>query len=88
MESGMEDPKHWGIQCIIKMGREIRDGKFTGRIMAPIIMTGYVPDLLGGISMLSTDREVFGNGGCGKGYKEWVKVADGGPYLKTKARLG
>ena len=69
-------------------GREIRDGKFTGRIMAPIIMTGYVPDLLGGISMLSTDREVFGNGGCGKGYKEWVKVADGGPYLKTKARLG
>ena len=31
---------------------------------------------------------VFGNGGCGKGHKEWVKVADGGPYLKTKARLG
>ena len=34
------------------------------------------------------DREVFGSGGCGKGHKEWVKVADGGPYLKTKARLG
>ena len=88
MESGMEDPKHWGIQCIIKMGREIRDGKLTGKIVAPIIMTGYVPDLLGNISMLSTDREVFGTGGCGKGYKEWVKVSDGGPYLKTKARLG
>ena len=88
MESGMEDPKHWGIQCIIKLGREIRDGKLTGRIVAPIIMTGYVPDLLGNISMRSRDREVFGSGGCGKGYKEWVKVADGGPYLKTKARLG
>ena len=51
-------------------------------------MTGYVPDLLGSISMLSRDRGVFGSGGCGKGYKEWVKVADGGPYLKAKARLG
>ena len=88
MESGMEDPKHWGIQCIIKRGREIVDGKLTGKVVAPIILTGYVPDLLGGICMRSSDREVFGSGGCGKGHKEWVKVADGGPYLKTKARLG
>ncbi len=88
MESGMEDPKHWGIQCIIKKGREIVDGKLTGKVVAPIIMTGYVPDLLGSVTMASPDREVFGNGGCGKGHKEWVKVADGGPYLKTKARLG
>jgi len=51
-------------------------------------MTGYVPDLLGSISMVSTDRESFGNGGCGKGHKEWVKVSDGGPYLKAVARLG
>ena len=88
MESGMEDPKHWGIQCILKLGREIKDGRLTGKVFAPIIMTGYVPDLLGSISMLSADREVFGNGGCGKGHKEWVKVADGGPYMKMKARLG
>lgn len=88
MESGMEDPKHWGIQCIIKLGREIKDGRLTGKVVAPVIMTGYVPDLLGNISMLSNDREVFGNGMCGKGHKEWVKVADGGPYLKTIGRLG
>ncbi len=88
MQSGMEDPKHWGIQCLIQKGREIRDGKLTGRIVAPVIMTGYVPDLLGNISMCSNDREVFGSGGCGKGHKEWVKVADGGPYLKTRGRLG
>ena len=69
-ESGMEDPKHWGIQCIVKMGREIKDGKLTGKVVAPIIMTGYVPDLLGNISMLSGDRAVFGTGGCGKGHKE------------------
>ncbi len=88
MESGMEDPKHWGIQCIIQKGREIKDGKLTGRVVSPVIMTGYVPDLLGNISMCSKDRLVFGSGGCGKGHKEWVKVADGGPYLKTKVRLG
>ncbi len=88
MRSGMEDPKHWGIQCIIERGYEIKDGKMTGKIVAPIVMTGYVPDLLGSVSMASTDRGIFGCGGCGKGYKEWVKVADGGPYLKAKARLG
>jgi len=88
MQSGMEDPKHWGIQCIIQKGREIKDGKLTGKVVAPVIMTGYVPELLGNITMCSTDRMVFGSGGCGKGHKEWVKVADGGPYLKTKGRLG
>lgn len=88
MQSGMEDPKHWGIQCILQRGKEIKDGKLTGKIVAPIIMTGYVPDLLGNITMASKDKGVFGNGACGKGHKEWVKVSDGGPYLKTKARLG
>ncbi|MBQ8136983.1 MAG: TldD/PmbA family protein [Clostridia bacterium] len=88
MRSGMEDPKHWGIQCIVERGYEIKDGRLTGKVVAPIVMTGYVPDLLGSVSMASRDREVFGCGGCGKGYKEWVKVADGGPYLKCRARLG
>ena len=88
MESGMEDPKHWGIQCIIAKGREIIDGKLTGNVVAPIIMTGYVPDLLGNITMCSNDRLTFGAGACGKGYKEFVKVSDGGPYLKTKGMLG
>ena len=87
-QSGMEDPKHWGIQCIIARGYEIKDGALTGKVVAPVVMTGYVPDLLGSISMASKDRRIEGNGACGKGHKEWVKVADGGPYLKMKARLG
>ena len=86
--SGMEDPKHWGIQCIVERGYEISGGKLTGKVIAPVVMTGYVPDLLGSVSMVSDDRGVFGTGGCGKGHKEWVKVADGGPYLKARARLG
>ena len=87
-QSGMEDPKHWGIQCIVSIGREIRDGRLTGKVVSPVIMTGYVPELLCNISMASPDHPVFGNGGCGKGYKEWAKVTDGGPYLKTVGRLG
>ena len=88
MQSGMEDPKHWGIQCIIDRGYEIIGGKLTGKVVSPLIMTGYVPDLLGSVSMVSGDRETFGAGACGKGHKEWVKVSDGGPYLKAKVRLG
>ncbi|WP_026669400.1 TldD/PmbA family protein [Butyrivibrio sp. AE3006] len=88
MFSGMEDPKHWGIQCIVARGKEIIDGKFTGKVVSPVVMTGYVPDLLGSISMVSKDRESFGTGGCGKGHKEWAKVSDGGPCLKAIARLG
>ncbi len=88
ISSGMEDPKHWGIQCIVERGYEIVNGRLTGKVVAPVVMTGYVPDLLGSVSMVSLDRGVFGNGGCGKGHKEWVKVADGGPYLKARARLG
>ena len=88
VENGMEDPKHWGIECNITKAREIVDGKLTGNIYAPIIMTGYVPDLLMSISMVSDEEVLSGGGSCGKGYKEFVKVSDGGPYLKAKARLG
>lgn len=86
-QSGMEDPKNWGIQCVVAYAKEIRNGKLTGKIFSPIIMTGYVPDLLKSISMVSNDFELFGTGACGKGYKEMVKVSTGGPYIKAKARL-
>ena len=88
VDSGMEDPKHWGIQCILSRAKEIRNGRLTGKIFTPVVLTGYVPDLLSNISMVGTDIGLDGNGYCGKGYKEWVIVSDGGPYLKTKVRLG
>ena len=85
---GMEDPKNWGIQCMVNMAREIKDGKFTGRIFSPVVLSGYVPDLLKSISMMSETPELNGGGYCGKGYKEWVKVSDGGPYIKAEIELG
>lgn len=88
MMSGMEDPKNWGIQCVAGVGKEIKDGKFTGELISPVIMVGYVPDVLNDISMVSEELEIFGSGACGKGYKEYVKAADGGPYIKTRVRLG
>lgn len=86
--SGMEDPKNWGIQMMVSMAKEIKDGKLTGKVYAPIVMTGYVPDLLKSITMMSEVPELCGTGMCGKGYKEWVKVSDGGPYIKATISLG
>ena len=86
--SGMEDPKNWGIQCMVNIAREIKDGRLTGRVFSPIVLTGYVPDLLKSISMVSNKVVLSGSGYCGKGYKEWVKVSDGGPYIRAQIRLG
>ena len=86
--SGMEDPKNWGIQCMVNIAREIKDGKLTGRVFSPIVLTGYVPDLLKSVSMMGGKIELAGGGYCGKGYKEWVKVSDGGACMKARIRLG
>ncbi len=87
--NGMEDPKNWGIQCTALYGREIKNGEFTGKIISPVVMSGYVIDLLQSISMISKDEfDVCGSGSCGKGYKEWVRVSDGGSCLKAEVKIG
>lgn len=86
--NGMEDPKNWAIQCVAEYGIEIIDGKLTENYVSPVVMSGYVPDLLKSISMVSDDFRVIGSGSCGKGYKEWVRVSDGGSALKVKVKLG
>ena len=85
--NGMEDPKNWAIQCVCEYGREIVDGKLTDNYVAPVVMSGYVIDLLKSISMVSDNLMVIGSGHCGKGYKEWVRVSDGGPALKARVKL-
>ncbi len=86
-ESGMEDPAGWGIQVTAHYGEEIVEGKLTGRLFAPVGITGYVPDLLESISAVGSDFELSA-GMCGKGHKEMVPVSSGGPHLRMKARLG
>lgn len=85
--SGMEDPKGWGMQVTSHYGEEIRGGKLTGRLFAPVGITGYVPDILQSVSAVGNDMALSA-GTCGKGHKEWVPVSSGGPHLKLKARLG
>jgi TldD protein len=85
--SGMEDPKGWGMQVTSHYAEEIRHGKLSGRLFAPVGITGYVPDILQSVSAVGNDFRLSG-GTCGKGHKEWVPVSSGGPHLKLKARLG
>jgi TldD protein len=85
--NGMEDPKGWGIQCEAYMAEQVKHGKKTGVVYGPVIITGYVPDLLQSIDGVSDGVEIGGLGMCGKGYKEWVKVTDGGPSLRLSARV-
>ncbi len=85
--NGMEDPKNWAIQCVCEYGIEIKDGKLTENWVSPVVMSGFVPELLKSISMVSDEFEIIGSGSCGKGYKEWVRVSDGGPHLKAKVKL-
>ncbi len=86
--SGMEDPRNWGLQGIVLYGREIVDGRLTGKLVSPVIMTGYVPDVLGSVSAATAEVRLEGAGMCGKGHKEFVKNSLGGPYLKCRLRLG
>jgi TldD protein len=85
--SGMEDPQGWGIQVTCHYGHEIKGGRITDRVFSPIGISGYVPDVLQSISAVSTGLSLDA-GTCGKGHKESVPVASGGPHLLLKARLG
>ena len=84
--NGMEDPKGWGIQIWALFAVEYKHGQPTGRIFSPVAITGYVPDVLADVSMVSNDFVLVG-GTCGKGWKELVPVTSGGPYLRTRCRL-
>jgi len=85
--SGMEDPQGWGIQVTCHYGHEIKGGRITERVFAPIGISGYVPEVLQSISAVSKEP-LLDAGTCGKGHKESVPVASGGPHLLLKARLG
>lgn len=85
--SGMEDPQGWGIQVTCRFGHEIKNGKITDRVFAPIGISGYVPHVLQSITAVSNEFELDA-GSCGKGHKETVPVSSGGPHLLMRARLG
>jgi TldD protein len=85
--SGMEDPQGWGIQVTCRYGHEIKGGRVTDRVFAPIGISGYVPDVLQSITSVSKEVK-FDGGFCGKGHKETVSVSSGGPHLLLRARLG
>ena len=58
--NGMEDPKGWGIQVGAHFAREYRHGRPTGRLFSPVSLTGYVPDVLGAVSMVANGVTITG----------------------------
>ncbi|MBK8229438.1 MAG: TldD/PmbA family protein [Candidatus Eisenbacteria bacterium] len=84
--NGIEDPQGWGIQFTAQRAREVKNGKFTGKVFTPITVSGYVPEILGNITQVGNDFEIT-PGSCGKGFKEFVPVGSGGPHIRTRARV-
>lgn len=85
--SGMEDPQGWGIQVTCHYGHEIRGGKITDKVFAPVGISGFVPKVLQSVSAVGNLMSLDA-GFCGKGHKEILPVASGGPHLLLKATLG
>jgi TldD protein len=83
---GMEDPKGWGILVTAHVGHEIVDGKRTGKLVTPVGITGYVPDVLGSVDGVADDFLTV-PASCGKGHKEFVSVSTGGPHVRFTARV-
>jgi predicted Zn-dependent protease len=46
------------MQVTAHYGEEIVHGQLTGRLFAPVGITGYVPDLLQSISAIGSDCEL------------------------------
>lgn len=100
---GMEDPKGMGIQVGVQYLKEVKNGKFTGKVFkgpagGDIQITGYVPDVLNAIiakskieattSAPDTVKHPFNDcGGCGKYHKEIVYAGCGGPYMLLKDQI-
>jgi TldD protein len=88
MTSGMEDPLGWGVQLQTLLGHEIKNGKLTGKLYYQVGLTGYVPDVLQSIDAMTSDFWMDSTGTCGKGHKEYIRAADGGPYIRCQMKLG
>jgi TldD protein len=84
--SGMEDPQGWGIQVTCHYGHEIKGGRITDKVYAPIGISGYVPDVLQSVAAVGNEL-LLDAGTCGKGHKENVPVSSGGPHLLLRAQL-
>ena len=81
---GMEDPKGWGVQVQGNFGQRIKNGKLVDEFYDGFTLTGFLPDILKNVEGVSKEFVIDGAGLCGKGHKEWVRVSEGGPYLKIK----
>ena len=53
-----------------------------------VVMHPDVPDVLASVDGLTSELRVESGGTCGKGHKEYVRTATGGPYVRCRMKLG
>ena len=76
------------MQVNVPLAYEIKKGKLSGRVFGPVVLTGYVPDILNSIDGVAQDLSYRGLGKCGKTFwKDWVNVGMGSPTIRLSGRL-
>lgn len=88
LENNTVTLKNWQEQAILCKARRIQDGQLTDDIYAPVLLSSSVLELLRQVDMVSEDFSLYHHYTCDLGDSDGIKVGIGGPYLKTKARLG
>ena len=84
--SGMEDPVGGGFEAKALRGFLIENGKVTD-VLRSFTLTGKALEILKTTDAVGKDIRLDG-GNCGKGNEDFVPVADGGPYCRSRIILG
>lgn len=75
-----------GLRLVAQYGEEIRNGRLTGRVFAPVVLSGPGADLLASIELVGSDSALAA-GVCRPGAGEALPVGMGGPHLRLRARV-
>ena len=86
MINGMEDPVGGGFEAKALRGFLVENGEITKPVRS-LTLTGKALDILRTTDAVG-DRVQLDAGMCGKGTEDYVPVASGGPYCRSKILVG
>jgi TldD protein len=84
--NGMEDPVGGGFEAKALRGYLIENGKITD-LLRSFTLTGSALEILKTVDAVGKDVKLD-PGTCGKGIEDYVPVASGGPYCRSKIVVG
>lgn len=88
IENNTESLKSWQEQAILCKARAIKNGILKDEIYAPVLLSSSILELLRSVQMVGDTCEMFHHYLCGFQGNDLIHVGVGGPYIKTKGRLG